>query len=222
MTDKMLGLLIAAIIIVCGTITYFHPLTHKIKKEVPSPVIVTVPPKTDDERFQYAIRVVLEHEGGLSNDKADPGGITRYGISLRFIKAEKLDINGDGIISKDDIIDLTKVKADTIYYKYFWNKYRFNEIYNEIIATKAFDMAVNSGPSQSTKLLKKAINKVISEPLSIDSTLDDETIDIINNIDCERLHRAMIAVEKDFYLQLIKEHPAFVEFKNGWLKRASW
>ena len=218
MTDKMLGLLIAAIIIVCGTITYFHPLAHKIKKEIPVPIVATTP----DERFQYALKVVARHEGGLSNNKNDNGGITKFGISLRFIKAEKLDINGDGLISKDDIIDLTKVKADTIYYKYFWDKYNYNEIDDKIIATKVFAMAVNSGPSQAAKLLKKAINKIISEPLSIDSTLDPETIDIINNIDCERLHRAMIAVEKDFYLQLIKEHPAFVEFKKGWLKRASW
>ncbi len=222
MTDKMLGLIIVSLIIICGTITYFHPLTHKIKKEIPSPVIVTVPSKTDDERFKFAVGVVLEHEGGLSDNKADPGDITKYGISLRFIKSEKLDINGDGVISKEDIINLNKAEANSIYFKYFWIKYRFNEIYNEIIATKAFAMAVNSGASQSIKLLKRAINKVISEPLSIDSTLDDETIDIINNVDCDRLHRAMIAVEKDFYLQIIKEHSQFVVFKEGWLKRASW
>lgn len=222
MNDKTLAFIIVVLIIACGTITYFHPLAHKIKKEVPATIIVSVTERTDDERFKFAVGVVLEHEGGLSGDKADAGGLTKYGISLRFIKSEKLDINGDGVISKEDIINLNKAEADSIYYKYFWIKYRFNEIYNEAIATKAFDMAVNSGPSQSIKLLKKAINKVISEPLAIDSTLDDETIDIINNVDCDRLHRAMIAVEKDFYLQIIKEHEQFAVFKDGWLKRASW
>jgi len=32
--------------------------------------------------FQVALRVVLKHEGRLSNDRNDPGGITNYGISL--------------------------------------------------------------------------------------------------------------------------------------------
>lgn len=222
MTNKMLGFIIAALIIICGTITYFHPLVHKIKKEMPAPIIVSVTERTADERFNFAVSVVLDHEGGLSDNKADPGGITKYGISLRFIKSEKLDLNGDGVISKEDIINLNKAKANSIYYKYFWVKYHFDEIDNQIIATKAFDMAVNSGGSQSIKLLKRAINKIISEPVTIDSTLDDETIDIINNIDCDRLHRAMVAVEKDFYLQIIKEHEQFAVFKDGWMKRASW
>ena len=31
--------------------------------------------------FDQAVHVILEHEGGYSNDKDDPGGETRYGIS---------------------------------------------------------------------------------------------------------------------------------------------
>ena len=222
MTDKMLAVLLFIIIALCVVFTYFHPLAHKIHKETPTPLVVTVPEKTEAERFQFAVRVVLEHEGGLTDDKADPGGISKYGISLKFIRSEHLCIDSDCKDDANEIINLTQKQADSIYFEYFWSKFHFNQIENEIIATKAFDMAVNSGPSESILLLKKALNKVISEPVSLDYTLDEETVDIINNVDCDRLHRAMIAVEKDFYSKIIKEHPQFVIFRDGWMARAAW
>ena len=57
--------------------------------------------------FELAIPVVLKHEGIMSDDGEDPGGITHYGISLRFLKTlaeldkdsfSLGDVNHDGII----------------------------------------------------------------------------------------------------------------------------
>ena len=36
---------------------------------------------TPQGRFDYAVNVVLCHEGGYSNDEADPGGETNFGIT---------------------------------------------------------------------------------------------------------------------------------------------
>jgi len=38
----------------------------------------------NEERFQYCVGIILQHEGRLSEDKRDPGQITNWGISLRF------------------------------------------------------------------------------------------------------------------------------------------
>ena len=124
---------------------------------------------SSDKRFQYAIKVVLAHEGGLSHDKNDKGSWTKFGISLRFIRNEHLCIDGNCADDAEEIIHLTLTEADNIYYSDFWKKYNYDKILDETIATKAFDMAVNAGPSRSNLLLKKALNRIIKEkiPLTI-------------------------------------------------------
>ena len=47
--------------------------------------------------FEKAVEKVLEHEGGYVDHKADPGGATNYGISLRFVKQSTgIDLDVDG------------------------------------------------------------------------------------------------------------------------------
>ena len=58
---------------------------------------------TPYQRFEEAIKVILKHEGGYSNDKDDPGGATDYGISLRFLQDHDIDLNGDGKVNEMDI-----------------------------------------------------------------------------------------------------------------------
>lgn len=43
---------------------------------------------TPEERFRYAVEVVLRHEGGYVNDPHDPGGETKYGISKRCLPGD--------------------------------------------------------------------------------------------------------------------------------------
>ena len=67
--------------------------------------------------FDTAIKKVLKHEGGYVDHKNDPGGATKYGISLRFIKQSNtdLDLDNDGDIDADDIKEMTEDKAKEIY-----------------------------------------------------------------------------------------------------------
>ena len=46
--------------------------------------------------FDTAIKKVLKHEGGYVDHKNDPGGATKYGISLRFIRQSNTDLDLDG------------------------------------------------------------------------------------------------------------------------------
>ena len=97
-----------------------------------------------DKRFEEAVKVILEHEGGLENNTLrDPGSVTQWGISLRFLQSIGLDINHDGRVNADDVRDLTLTDAKAIYRKYWWDKYHYEAIEDNKVVAKIFDLAVN-------------------------------------------------------------------------------
>jgi lysozyme family protein len=67
--------------------------------------------------FDLSLPHILEHEGGdkLVDHPADPGGITRWGISLRALRKLGIDVDGDGDSDADDIRALSIEDARGIY-----------------------------------------------------------------------------------------------------------
>ncbi len=173
-----------------------------------------------DKRFQHAVSIVLLHEGGLSNDKEDRGGDTNFGISLRYLRDIKIDVDGDGDIDGQDIRKLTRQEAIFIYKKYWWDKYKYNDISNLDIATKIFDLSVNMGGIEIHKIVQRALN-VIGSPVTIDGILGNKTFYAINNSNSTKLLIAIRGQSKIFYINLIKTHPKYNGFKEGWLRRVN-
>lgn len=178
--------------------------------------------ETKPDYFSEALAVVLKHEGVFSDDPADKGGATRWGISLRFLQAESIDIDGDGDSDMQDILALTKNDANKIYLQKFWNRNGYDRILDKNIAIKMMDMAVNTGSNRAHKILKKAINRVIYEPIAVDKTLDDETIQIVNLVEPSLLLKALRKEQAQFYLDIIKITPSYKKFEKGWLARSAW
>ena len=136
--------------------------------------------------FEKAVEKVLEHEGGYVDHKDDPGGATNYGISLRFVKQSTgidLDVDGDGDIDADDIKAMTPEQAKEIYKTEFWEKYGYDKIEDENVATKVFDMCVNMGPRQAHKLVQRASNAATnSKDLVEDGILGNKSFEAVNEI----------------------------------------
>ena len=40
------------------------------------------------DKFLKCIPIILRNEGGFVNNKRDPGGATKFGISLRFLNLQ--------------------------------------------------------------------------------------------------------------------------------------
>lgn len=178
-----------------------------------------------ENRFDEAVKFVLSHEGGLSDDKNDPGGLTKYGISIRLLKNLNLDLNHDDIINRKDILDLTIPLAKEIYKKEWWDKYNYQSINNFIVARKIFDSAVNMGGLQAHKLVQRAINKIRKIPIEVNGSFSQKTIDDLNFIELHDESKLFLlyfrSFLKLFYESLVNVHPKLGVFLHGWLTRAS-
>lgn len=173
--------------------------------------------------FEWAFTVVMKHEGGFVNDAADPGGATNYGVSLRFLRKEGIDIDGDGDINEDDIHALTPQIARDIYRDKFWNPCRCNAIRSELIATKIFDMAVNMGRKQAYRIAQRAVNQLDYDPkLTVDGLVGPATLNAINSLELTdyELLEVMREEQAEFYTELIRRKPQLAKFRLGWLRRA--
>lgn len=173
--------------------------------------------------FYAAIPVVLAHEGHISNDKDDPGGLTKYGVSLRYLQQRGLDVDGDGDIDEQDVHALTLefIKND-IYHKDFWHPL-YDKIASQDIATNIFDFAVNAGPEQSHRNMQRALNE-LGFKVGVDGRFGPITLAAINTAHGAGLERKVWSQfnrgQCDFYVDLAIAKPKSLKFLKGWIRRA--
>lgn len=166
------------------------------------------------KEFKDYLRVILLHEGGYSNHSADPGSHTKYGISLRFLQRNKIDINMDGRIDKKDIVNITVAEASDIYKKYFWDKLRIEGIDNELLKLHLFDMGVNAGNGTAVKLLQKVLGTNQDGVIGKITTAEANSYpgDIVADYAKERL---------DYYKRITIRNPKMKVFLRGWTNRVN-
>ncbi|CAB4149045.1 zliS Lysozyme family protein [uncultured Caudovirales phage] len=174
--------------------------------------------------FNIAVDFVLKHEGGYSNHTNDPGGPTNFGISLRLLEQQGIDIDGDGDIDIDDIKGVTKTRAKEIYKELWWDKYHYENIESTEIAKKVFDVAVNAGASRAHKITQRAINRITSGSLAVDGVLGPKTLSAINRIITRgnylNLYQAIQKEQELFYIDISDKNIKLRSFIRGWLARA--
>lgn len=114
--------------------------------------------------FLVSVEEILRHEGGFVDDPRDPGGATKWGISLRFAKLvgdldgdgrPDLDVDGDGDIDRDDIFALPKEQAIDVFRRQFWLPARCDRM-PAALALAVFDSAVNQGRGPAISMLQGA------------------------------------------------------------------
>jgi lysozyme family protein len=171
--------------------------------------------------FNSALPVILRHEGGLVDDPKDPGGITNFGISLRFLEEHNLDLNDDGEVNGQDIRGLTHDQAADVYRHYFWESNGYGRIPDQTLATKVFDVCVNAGPKRAHILLQRAVD-ALGATLATDGVLGPASWAAVLSADASALTQAMCDAQSAFYRSLVQEKPALSKFLQGWLKRAAW
>jgi lysozyme family protein len=158
------------------------------------------------EKFLKAFEYLMYHEGGYVNDRKDPGGETRYGISKRSYP--HLDIK-----------NLTRDQAKQIYFCDFWMKAKCEQIDDENIATKFFDLAVHTGIPQAVKLIQRALRATGTQVVE-DGIIGPITLAAINGADPTDLLAALKSEAAGYYRLIANANPSQQRFIEGWLNRA--
>lgn len=149
--------------------------------------------------FERAVAVVLEREGVLSEDPADDGGLTKFGISSRAYPA--LDIRA-----------LTREQAVAIYRRDFWLRCGCAELPWRF-ALAVFDGAVNQGQRTAVKLFQRSIgvrDDGVFGPITLRAAL------------WAHHHERTGPILADYFSRRIKryaEHPDWPVFGRGWARR---
>ena len=173
--------------------------------------------------FLTALQETLKKEGRLVDHRADRGGVTDYGISLRFLQGLPDldgDINGDGHVNEADIRALRPSDVAHLYRKHFWDHYRLDEIHHARVAVKAFDLLVNMRSKPAVKILQRAL-RACNSPVLEDGILGSKTLAAVNNIrDQLNLLAAMRSEAYGHYRLIIAADPTQAVFHDGWKNRA--
>ena len=185
--------------------------------------------------FDEAVKVVLLHEGGLADNPADPGGITNFGISIRFLRdilrlqiSFGVHISIPSPVTADFIRNLKESDAVSIYKACWWDFFHYELINDQTAATKLFDAAVNMGPpskgSAGTGPAHACAQRAINDcgGHSFDSgILTQADTDAINEYG-ELWVKAMCLQMAQHYKDIVDKRPASAVFLSNWLHRAYW
>lgn len=145
--------------------------------------------------FEQAVEKLFKHEGYISDDPTDSGGLTQYGISQKAYP----DL---------DIRSLTKAEAAAIYKKDYWDKCRCDELPDHI-RYSVFDFAVNGGVSRAIKTLQSCAS------VKKDGIIGANTLEASKIVSKERY-----ALERMFfYCQLVRRNQSQAKFLGGWSLR---
>jgi lysozyme family protein len=99
--------------------------------------------------FPAALAHVLASEGGYVDHPADPGGATKFGITLKTLSAWR-----GAPVSKADVKALTKTEAGAIYRARYWDKIAADDL-PAGLDLAVFDLAVNSGVARAKAFLQE-------------------------------------------------------------------
>lgn len=195
------------------------------------------PPRpVPNTKLSYLAFVCDELEGStVTNDPADRGGLTKWGITLRTVQ----DLIARGKVapswqlrtSEQIVRELTKDEAIWVYGQVYYEPYKDLP---ERVAILLCDIAINSGAKLATLMAQRAYNgimkaklleedgiwgpktnqclldRLINYPASMEGR--EIAIDIFADVVCDLriLH----------YVDICKADPSQLKYLSGWLLRA--
>lgn len=147
--------------------------------------------------FDDAFVALMGNEGGYSNNPADPGGETMWGITSRVARA-----NG----YTGDMRLLPQSVAKQIAKMVYWDPYYCDQ-FDPRVAFQVFDAAYNGG--------KPATWLQTAAGVDVDGHIGPETIAAVNKADPRQIVMRFLA----YRLKYLGNLPTWPSFSHGWVNR---
>ena len=155
--------------------------------------------------FEFAMRLLLRHEGGFVSHPSDPGGMTNLGVTKAV-----WDAHTGKDASEADMRALTPQAVQPVYKARYWDAIHGDDLPHGVDYC-LFDCAVNSGPGRAVKLAQYVLHQ------KVDGSLGKNTLAAINAADPVEFIEDYSQRRLDF----LKSLPTWPTFGTGWGKRVS-
>lgn len=167
--------------------------------------------------FKPAFAFVLQHEDSTRSGKVtvDAGGRTRFGIAEKFhpdLPEEFFTLPAEDALAE----------AEKIEQREYWEAMRLDEVENQRVANKLFDMGVNMGVRQAGFYAQRAANVLVAMEARVaeDGVIGSRTLAAINSGDPIAYYQLLCEFSAAYYRHLAAVNPAQTVNLAGWLKRA--
>lgn len=170
---------------------------------------------------------IVAREGGFVNDPDDPGGATKYGVTLATLRRVGGDKDGDGRVTVADLKALSQSDAERIFLRHYFYEPRINQLPEALHAT-VFDMYVNAG-ANAVKILQRLLRQMGHE-VTVDGVIGPNTIHaamMAAAVAPDHLADAYGIARRNYYFRIADARPKSRKYartragaKGGWIKRA--
>ncbi len=170
---------------------------------------------------------IIAREGGYVNDPADPGGATKFGITIHTMRRLGIDLDADGDVDAKDVRRLTRDQAREIVVREYFERPGLGRLPDALQAS-VFDMHVNAG-SHAIRILQRLLVDM-GEPVRVDGLLGPQTLAAAHraaDAAPEHIADAYGIARRNYYYRLADRRPASRKYarrrdggKGGWIARA--
>ncbi len=164
---------------------------------------------TDDD----IIDRVLKYEGGFTNNPADRGGPTNFGITAAELGRTR-GLNRPATVA--EIQALTRAEAVNIYQASYIKTPHFDQIADGNLRLIVVDCGVLHGVGRAAKWLQTALG------VTVDGAVGQQTVNALNDpAKGPRAGRGVLTLRFQFIGALLQSDPSQLVFAAGWLNRAA-
>ena len=170
---------------------------------------------------------IVAREGGFVNDPDDPGGATKYGVTIHTMRRLGLDLTGDGVVSVADVRRLSRNDAVDIFIEHYFTRPQLAKL-PVVVQASVFDMYVNAG-ANALKILQRLLGQM-GFPVAVDGVLGPKSLEAAARAAKAAPHHLNDAygiARRNYYYALADRRRASRKYarrrdggKGGWIVRA--
>lgn len=170
---------------------------------------------------------IVGREGGYVNDPDDPGGATRYGVTVHTMRRLGLDLTRDGQVDGADVRMLSREQAVDIFIVHYFQAPRVDLLPNAL-QPSVFDMYVNAG-GNAVRILQRLLREMGFD-VAVDGAIGPQTAaaaEAAARPDPVALRDAYGVARRSYYFRLADRRAASRKYartraggKGGWIQRA--